>query len=50
MSIHFYDSNFNPKISYGNSKSQIISALQAKIYGALGTATGTAISAMTTLI
>lgn len=50
MSIHYYDSTFDPSIYYGNNRAAILSMIQAKAYRGLGTYTGSAINSSVNLI
>jgi hypothetical protein len=50
MSIHFFDSSFDPYISYGNNRATMLSMIQSKSYRGAGTATGLAINSSVQLI
>lgn len=50
MSIHFFDSSFDPYIYYGNNRANMLNMIQAKSYRGGGTATGNAINASVALI
>ena len=45
MSIHFYDTTFDPYIDYGTNRATMLSMIASKNYRALGTKTGLAINA-----
>jgi uncharacterized protein with von Willebrand factor type A (vWA) domain len=45
MSIHFFDSSYEPYIDYGNNRATILSMIAAKAYRSGGTETGIAINA-----
>lgn len=45
MSIHFYDSTFDPWLYYGNNRATLLSGIQSKPYRSGGTKTGSAINA-----
>lgn len=45
MSIHFYDSTFDPYIGYNNNRATILNMLSTKVYRGKGTFTGLAINA-----
>ena len=45
MSIHFYDSTFDPYIDYGSNRATMLSMINSKNYRAQGTKTGLAINA-----
>jgi hypothetical protein len=45
MSINFFDSNYDPYISYGHTRAQILSMVASKAYRSAGTQTGKAINA-----
>ena len=45
MSIHFFDSTYEPYIGYGHNRAQILSLIAAKPYRSKGTYTGVAINA-----
>lgn len=44
MSIHFYDSTFEPYLGYGNTKAQLLSGISSKFYRSNATKTGDAIN------
>lgn len=44
MSVHFYDSSFDPYLYYGNTKAQLLAGVASKNYRAGGTLTGDAIN------
>jgi matrilin len=50
MSIHFFDSTFDPYIYYGNNRANMLNMIQSKAYRGAGTATGSAINASVALI
>lgn len=50
MSIHFYDSSFDPWIAYGNNRATILNKIASKAYRGGGTATGLAINSSVSLI
>ena len=50
MSIHFYDSTFDPWIAYGNNRANILNLIASKAYRAGGTKTGNAINSSVSLI
>lgn len=50
MSIHFFDSTFDPYIYYGNNRATILNMIQSKAYRGAGTATGNAINSSVALI
>jgi uncharacterized protein with von Willebrand factor type A (vWA) domain len=50
MSIHFFDSSFEPWVYYGNNRANILNMIQSKVYRGAGTATGNAINASVSLI
>ena len=45
MSINFFDSTYDPYISYGNNRATMLNMIQSKSYRGGGTATGLAINA-----
>jgi hypothetical protein len=45
MSIHFYDSTYDPYIAYGNNRATMLNMIQSKSYRAGSTNTGLAINA-----
>lgn len=45
MSIHFYDSSFDPHLDFGKTKAQLLTGIANKTYRSGGTQTGTAINA-----
>ncbi len=45
MSIHFYDSTYEPYIYYGNNRATILGMIASKPYRSRGTYTGLAINA-----
>ena len=45
MSIHFYDTTYEPYIGYGNNRATILSMIASKAYRSRGTITGGAINA-----
>lgn len=45
MSIHFYDTNFDPYIDFGTTKDQMLTMIPSKTYRSKGTMTGRAINA-----
>lgn len=45
MSIHFYDTTYEPYIGYGNNRATILSMINSKPYRSRGTMTGRAINA-----
>jgi hypothetical protein len=50
MSIHFFDSSFDPWIYYGNNRASIMNLINSKSYRGAWTATGSAINASVNLI
>lgn len=50
MSIHFFDSAFDPWIYYGNNRASILNLINSKAYRGGGTATGNAINASVNVI
>jgi matrilin len=50
MSIHFFDSTFDPYIYYGNNRANMLNMINSKSYRGAGTATGSAINASVALI
>lgn len=45
MSIHFYDSSFDPYIDYGTNRATMLSMINSKYYRSGGTLTGQSINA-----
>lgn len=50
MSIHFFDSAFDPYIYYGTNRATMLNMIQSKPYRGGGTATGNGINASVALI
>lgn len=45
MSVHFFDTNYEPYIGYGHSRAEVLSMIASKPYRSKGTYTGKAINA-----
>ena len=45
MSIHFYDTDFDPYIDYGTDRSTMLNMITSKVYRSQGTLTGKGINA-----
>lgn len=50
MSIHFFDSSFDPWVYYNNNRANILNLIASKTYRGAGTATGLAINSSVNLI